>query len=388
MPPELLAPGAVVFTPPDGVLDLVNVNQWWRYVAGADWRHPAGPDSSIEGRDNHPVVDVAYEDAQAYAHWLGRELPSEAQWEFAARGGLDGATYSWGEEYYDPVAGWRANTWQGLFPLKDDVDDGYHGTAPVGCFAPNGYGLFDMAGNVWEYARDWYVPGHPARAGDRSARAGSGSRRALRRPDGPVGRDQGRLVLVRAQLLRQVSSRRAPAAGARPRRQPPRFPHGAERPRRQARSARGRRGAGDRELGYWARMPEHRGGPEVLIEQQRVEARVRRLCRIAGGTALVASGDAVGIARDGRRLLDLRDGHAGSRHRVGGPGGERQGCRDGVRQPGRDDQPGPLAAAGRHAADRRRRPLRSRRRHHGRRRQRRQCVRGVARRRLSTTRTA
>ena len=162
VPPELLAPGAVVFTPPDSLLNLVDVSQWWRYVPGADWRHPAGPASSIEGRDNHPVVDVAYEDAQAYARWLGRELPTEAQWEFAARGGLDGATYSWGEEYYDPVAGWRANTWQGLFPLKDDTDDGYHGAAPVGCFAPNGYGLFDMAGNVWEYARDWYVPGHPA----------------------------------------------------------------------------------------------------------------------------------------------------------------------------------------------------------------------------------
>ena len=161
MPPELLVPGAVVFTPPDGLLNLVDFSQWWRYVPGADWRHPTGPGSSIEGKENHPVVDVAYEDAQAYARWLGRELPTEAQWEFAARGGLDGATYSWGDEYYDPVAGWRANTWQGLFPLKDDADDGYHGAAPVGCFAPNGYGLFDMAGNVWEYARDWYVPGHP-----------------------------------------------------------------------------------------------------------------------------------------------------------------------------------------------------------------------------------
>jgi formylglycine-generating enzyme len=156
VPSELLAPGAVVFTLPDGLLNLVDVSQWWRYVPGADWRHPSGPNSSIQGRDNHPVVNVAYEDAQAYAHWLGRELPTEAQWEFAARGGLDGATYSWGEEYYDPVAGWRANTWQGLFPLKDDTEDGYHGAAPVGCFAPNGYGLFDMAGNVWEWTTDWY----------------------------------------------------------------------------------------------------------------------------------------------------------------------------------------------------------------------------------------
>ena len=161
VPPELLAPGAVVFTPPDGLLNLVDFTQWWRYVPGADWRHPSGPGSSIEGKQNHPVVNVAYEDAQAYARWLGRELPTEAQWEFAARGGLNRATYSWGDAYYDPVAGWRANTWQGLFPLKDDVEDGYHGAAPVGCFAPNGYGLYDMAGNVWEYARDWYVPEHP-----------------------------------------------------------------------------------------------------------------------------------------------------------------------------------------------------------------------------------
>ena len=162
--PELRAPGAVVFTPPDRLLDLVAVTQWWRYVPGADWRHPSGPGSSSAGRDNHPVVDVAYEDARAYARWLGRELPTEAQWEFAARGGLNGATYGWGDDYYDPVAGWRANTWQGLFPLDDEADDGHAGTAPVGCFAPNRYGLFDMAGNVWEYARDWYLPGHLADA--------------------------------------------------------------------------------------------------------------------------------------------------------------------------------------------------------------------------------
>lgn len=162
LPPELLVPGSVVFSIPDSVLNLVDVRQWWRFVPGANWRHPLGPGSSIEGKDNHPVVDVAYEDALAYARWLGRDLPTEAQWELAARGGLDGATYSWGDKYYDPVEGWQANTWQGLFPLEDGADDGYHGTAPVGCFAPNGYGLFDMIGNVWEYARDWWLPGHPA----------------------------------------------------------------------------------------------------------------------------------------------------------------------------------------------------------------------------------
>ena len=164
VPPELLRPGSVVFSMPDGIVDLVDVRQWWRFVPGADWRHPEGPGSSIEGKENHPVVDVAHEDALAYARWQGRDLPTEAQWELAARGGLDGATYGWGDDYYDPVRGWRANTWQGLFPLRDGADDGHHGTAPVGCFAPNGYGLFDMAGNVWEYAADWWVPGHPAAA--------------------------------------------------------------------------------------------------------------------------------------------------------------------------------------------------------------------------------
>jgi formylglycine-generating enzyme required for sulfatase activity len=147
---------------PGDLLSLVGFGTWWRYVPGADWRHPTGPGSSIVDRDNHPVIDVAYEDALAYARWLGHDLPTEAQWEFAARGGLDGATYGWGSEYYDPLEGWRANTWQGPFPVKDNIDDGHHGTAPVGCFEPNGYGLFDMIGNVWEYTRDWWVPGHPA----------------------------------------------------------------------------------------------------------------------------------------------------------------------------------------------------------------------------------
>ncbi len=162
LPPELRVPGAVVFSIPSGPITMVSAGSWWHYVPGANWRHPLGPGSSIEGKTNHPVVGVAYEDAQAYAAWLGRELPTEAQWERAARGGLESATYSWGNEFFDPAEGWKANTWQGLFPIRDDGDDGYHGTAPVGCFAPNGYGLFDMAGNAWEYARDWYLPGHLA----------------------------------------------------------------------------------------------------------------------------------------------------------------------------------------------------------------------------------
>jgi formylglycine-generating enzyme len=164
IPAELLRPGSIVFHSPEGLRDLVDVRQWWRYVPGANWRAPLGPGSDIKGKDNHPVIHVAYQDALAYAHWLGRDLPTEAEWEFAARGGLDGATYSWGNQYYDPASGWKANTWQGLFPVKDGADDGYHGTAPVGCFEPNGYGLFDVAGNIWEYTKDWYVPGHSGNA--------------------------------------------------------------------------------------------------------------------------------------------------------------------------------------------------------------------------------
>ncbi|HSA79662.1 MAG TPA: formylglycine-generating enzyme family protein [Geminicoccaceae bacterium] len=161
IPAELLKPGSMVFFVPERIANMVDVTQWWRYVPGADWRHPGGPGSSIEGRDGHPVVHVAYEDALAYARWAGRRLPTEAEWEYAARGGLDGVAYSWGDSY-DPVQGWKANSWQGSFPKQDEVLDGHHGTAPVGCFEPNGYGLLDMAGNVWEWTADWYVPGFAA----------------------------------------------------------------------------------------------------------------------------------------------------------------------------------------------------------------------------------
>ncbi len=158
LPPELLAPGSMVF---DG---RGEAGPAWLFRPGASWRNPSGSGSSIEGLDNRPVVQVAYEDALAYARWLGRDLPTEAEWEFAARGGLDGATYAWGNDYYDPALGWQANSWQGSFPGRDEALDGFHGLAPVGCFPPDGYGLLDMTGNVWEYARDWYVPGHPRAA--------------------------------------------------------------------------------------------------------------------------------------------------------------------------------------------------------------------------------
>lgn len=134
----------------------------WRLVPGASWRHPQGPGSSIEGLHNHPVVQVAYEDAQAYARWLGRELPSEAQWEFAARGGLQAQAYVWGNRFA-PAGKPMANTWQGAFPLVNTQDDGYAGTSPVGCFPENGLGLYDMAGNVWQWTTTDYAPGHDQR---------------------------------------------------------------------------------------------------------------------------------------------------------------------------------------------------------------------------------
>jgi len=159
--PELLQPASVVFRKPTHRVDLRNHYNWWIYVPGADWRHPEGPHSSIEDRMQHPVVHLAYEDVEAYARWAGKELPTEAEWEFAARGGLEGATYAWGEEFA-PNGKQMANTWQGEFPWQNLLTDGYETTAPVGQFPPNGYGLFDMIGNVWEWTTDWYTAHHPA----------------------------------------------------------------------------------------------------------------------------------------------------------------------------------------------------------------------------------
>ena len=154
---ELMNPGSLVFKKPGGPVDMRDFTNWWKYILGADWRHPRGPNSTIRGRADHPVVHVAYADAEAYARWKGKSLPSEAEWEFAARGGLDGAEYAWGNELM-PEGRPMANFWQGEFPWQNLRTDGYEGTSPVAAFPANGYELFDMTGNVWEWTTDWYTP--------------------------------------------------------------------------------------------------------------------------------------------------------------------------------------------------------------------------------------
>jgi formylglycine-generating enzyme len=156
-PAENLVAGSVIFAPPDHPVPLNNYFQWWTYVHGANWRHPLGPGSNITGKDNYPVVHVAWEDVMAYAKWAGKRLPTEAEWEFAARGGLAGKPYVWGDEFR-PHGKWMANTFEGHFPDKDAGSDGYTGISPVAQFPPNGYGLFDMAGDVWQWTSDWYRP--------------------------------------------------------------------------------------------------------------------------------------------------------------------------------------------------------------------------------------
>jgi sulfatase modifying factor 1 len=150
-----LAAGALVFTPTSEPVPLNDLSAWWRWVHGANWRHPEGPESSIHGRENHPVVQVSWHDAVAYAQWAGKRLPTEAEWEFAARGGLESKRYVWGDEFR-PGGKYLANTWQGTFPVRDSAEDGFVGTSPVGSYPANGCGLYDMAGNVWQWCSDWY----------------------------------------------------------------------------------------------------------------------------------------------------------------------------------------------------------------------------------------
>ena len=156
-PPENLVAGSTVFSPTQDPVPLNNYFQWWNYVVGADWRHPTGPDSDLTGRENYPVVQIAFEDAEAYAKWAGNRLPTEAEWEFAARGGKAGELYAWGNEL-QPNGKFQANIYQGQFPIegRDTGADGFKGIAPVKQFAPNPFGLYDVAGNVWEWTSDWY----------------------------------------------------------------------------------------------------------------------------------------------------------------------------------------------------------------------------------------
>ena len=178
VPPENLVAGSVVFSPPDHAVPLNDHFHWWAYVKGASWRHPLGPTSNLKGREKYPVVHIAYEDAVAYARWAGKRLPTEAEWEFAARGGLTGQVFPWGNEF---KAGgkWMANTHQGHFPNQDTGADKFTGIAPVAQFPPNGYGLYDVGGNVWEWVSDWYRPDYYAHL---AAAGGIGAQPARARP--------------------------------------------------------------------------------------------------------------------------------------------------------------------------------------------------------------
>jgi formylglycine-generating enzyme required for sulfatase activity len=152
----MLKAGSLMFTPPRHAVDLSNWAQWWKFKFGVNWRRPQGPNRALR---DHPVVHIAYQDAEAYARWAGKQLPTEAEWEYAARGGLDAAEFAWGDEFM-PEGRHMANTWQGAFPHENSRADGYERTSPVTAFPPNGYGLYDMIGNTWEWTTDWYSAQH------------------------------------------------------------------------------------------------------------------------------------------------------------------------------------------------------------------------------------
>ncbi len=219
--PHLLFAGSLVFTPPNRPVDLRDWSQWWQFTKGADWRHPYGPKSNINALDNHPVVHVSFSDAQAYAQWAGKELPTEAEWEFAARGGLDGAEFAWGDEF-TPGGRQMANTWQGQFPHQNENKDGFERTSPVTAFPPNGYGVHDMIGNVWEWTTDFYSLKHEADApkaccipeNPRGGPEAASYDPCSRKSEFPPGH-QGRLASVRAGVLPALSAGRASCGAGR-----------------------------------------------------------------------------------------------------------------------------------------------------------------------------
>ncbi len=232
---DQLVPGSLVFTPPGRPVSLDDFRAWWAWVPGAQWRHPEGPGSTLNGRELHPVTHVAYADALAYASWAGKELPTEPEWEFAARGGLEGAVYAWGDDV-TPRGRQMANTWQGDFPLHNDLLDGYERTSPVGAFPPNGYGLVDMTGNVWEWTCQDFTSSHAAAVQPEPEALAHGCcapRRTVHEdaaiPDGgrggvgPEG-DQGWITSVRAQLLPALPTGGQAVPDPRHVDQPPRVP--------------------------------------------------------------------------------------------------------------------------------------------------------------------
>jgi len=176
VPPETLVAGSIVFSPPEQQVSLDEHLQWWKYVAGANWRHPEGPGSDLKGREKHPVVHVCWNDAMAYAKWAGKRLPTEAEFEYAARGGLDRKPFAWGDEL-KPNDRWQANIWQGTFPVKNSKEDGFDRTSAVKSFPANGYGLYDMAGNVWQWCSDWYRPDYYKQLAE--------SQKIVKNPTGP-----------------------------------------------------------------------------------------------------------------------------------------------------------------------------------------------------------
>ena len=185
---SILVPGAMVFFPPSQPVPTQDHSLWWKWVNGASWRHPEGPESSIESKQKYPVVQVAFEDAQAYAEWVGKRLPTEFEWEFAARGGVNGKRFAWGDELH-PNGQYLANTFQGVFPHNNEGKDGYMGAAPVGSFPPNAFGLHDMIGNVWELTSDWYDALKLARLADQAPKLDAGMNPCYN-PDNPYAMER------------------------------------------------------------------------------------------------------------------------------------------------------------------------------------------------------